>query len=58
MPGFTNYDPNSPKEDLQRKKEIENMDPKKLNFVNITVSVDKEKEELFDKIQKVVENNK
>lgn len=58
MPGFTNYDPNSPKQDLGRKKQIENMDPEKLNFVNITVSVDKEKEELFDKIQKVVEKNK
>ena len=58
MPGFTNYDPNSPKQDLQRKKAIENMDPKKLNLVKITISVDKEKEELFNKIQKVVENNK
>jgi hypothetical protein len=34
------------------------MDPEKLNLVKITISADKEKEELFNKIQKVVENNK
>jgi|LakMenEpi03Aug12_release.lakeMendotaPanAssembly.Ray.scaffolds.fasta_scaffold322639_3 hypothetical protein len=53
MPGFTNYDPNNPKQDLDRKKIIENMSMEKLNFVNVTVSVDKEKEELFEKIQSI-----
>ena len=50
MPGFTNYDPSSPKESLDRKKKIENMDQKKLNLIQISVSVDEEKQKIFDKI--------
>lgn len=53
MPGFTNYDPNSPKDSLERKRAIEDLDPEKLKFVQITVSVDLEKEELFEKIQQI-----
>jgi hypothetical protein len=57
MPGFSNYDPASPKEGLERKKTIENMDPQKLNFVELTVSVDLEKEELFEKLTKILKNS-
>jgi hypothetical protein len=53
MPGFTNYDPNSPIKDLNRKELIQNYDLEKVKLVNITVSVDKEKEEIFDSISKI-----
>jgi len=57
MPGFSNYDPNSPKESLKRKQEIENMNPEKLNFVKLTISIDEEKEKILDKITNVLENS-
>jgi hypothetical protein len=57
MPGFSNYDPASPSESLQRKRQIENMDPEKLQYVNITLSVDPEKQKIFEKISNVIKNS-
>lgn len=50
MPGFTNYDPNDPIEANERKRLIENLEPEKLKFVNITISVDEEKEKILEQI--------
>ena len=57
MPGFNNYDPNNPKESLERKKQIESLNPEKLNLVNLTVSVDKEKEKIFERVANIIENS-
>ena len=57
MPGFTNYDPNSPKEVQERKKQIENYDIEKLKLIDITISADKEKEDLFEKLSKIIKNS-
>lgn len=51
MPGFTNYDPNSPKESNERKKKIEEINPEKLKLIQITVSVDPEKEQILEQIE-------
>lgn len=57
MPGFKNYDPNDPKESLLRKKQIETMNPNKLKFIQLTVTVDEEKQKIFEKFNKVVTNS-
>ena len=57
MPGFSNYDPNSPKLDLPRKKLIESLEPEDFKLVNITVSANKEKEKIFDELNKIIENS-
>lgn len=57
MPGFDNYDPTSPKESLERKNIIENMDPKKLNLIELTISVDEEKQKIFETVSKIVKNS-
>lgn len=57
MPGFTNYDPNNPSESLQRKKQIECMDPEKFKFISLTVSVDEEKQRIFEKLNKMSKNS-
>lgn len=56
MPGFTNYDPNTPKDAGDRKKQIESYDIEKLKFIDITVSADKEKEQIFEKLSKIIKN--
>lgn len=57
MPGFSNYDPNSPTESVERKRQIENMDPQKLQFVDITISTNEENEKIFEKITNVIKNS-
>lgn len=56
MPGFTNYDPNDPTEANERKRKIENLDPQKLQFVNITISIDEEKEKIMEQIESLKNN--
>ena len=58
MPGFSNYDPNSPIESKLRKELIQNYDPEKLKLIDITISVDPEKEELLNKIHKITKETK
>jgi hypothetical protein len=57
MPGFSNYDPNSPEQDLHRKKQIENLPPEIVQRVNLTVSVNKQKQDMFDAVNKIIENS-
>jgi hypothetical protein len=56
MPGFSNYDLNSV-ENKERKEKIENLDPEKLNFIQITVNVDPEKEKIIEKLNKLNQNS-
>jgi len=58
MPGFSNYDPNSPKEDLKRKKDIEKLDPQKFKFIDLTLSVNEEKQKIFESLMNIVEDHK
>ena len=48
MPGFTNYDPNST---------VRIIFPEKLKLIDITISVDKEKEEMLEQINKIIKNS-
>ena len=57
MPGFNNYDMNGPTESLKRKQQIEQMDPNKLKLIQLTVSVDPEKQKLFEKVSNVLGNS-
>jgi len=57
MPGFSDYDPGSPQESLGRKTMIENMDPEKLNLIQLTISVDEEKQKIFESVSKIVKNS-
>ena len=57
MPGFTNYDPNFyDNEDGDRKKAIEQLPPETVQLVQITVNSNPANEEMFDKINKIIEN--
>lgn len=58
MPGFSNYDPNSPKEDLKRKKDIEKLDPQKFKFIDLSLSVNEEKQKIFESLMNIVEDHK
>jgi hypothetical protein len=58
MPGFSNYDPNfKPIEVKLRKELIEELDPKELKMIQVTIGYSEEKEQLIDKINKIVENS-
>ena len=57
MPGFSNYDPNSPENSIIRKKQIEELNPQIIKKIELTVSANTEKEELFDKIHKIIKNS-
>ena len=58
MPGFSNYDPNfKPIEVKLRKEMIEGIDPKELELIQVTIGYSEEKEQLIDKINKIVENS-
>jgi hypothetical protein len=57
MPGFINYDPNSPAEDLSRKKLIETMNPEKLDLIQLTVSVDEQKQKILEEALKIIKNS-
>jgi hypothetical protein len=57
MPGFNNYDMNGPTESLKRKQQIEQMNPNKLKLIQLTVSVDPEKQKLFEKVSNVLGNS-
>ena len=58
MPGFSNYDPNfKPIEVKLRKEMIEEIDPKELELIQVTIGSSEEKEQLIDKINKIVENS-
>lgn len=57
MPGFNNYDPNGPASSYERKKQIEKMDPKKLELIQLTISIDPEKEKIIERVNNIIENS-
>lgn len=57
MPGFTNYDPNFTNPEIkERKMRIENLDPEKLNLIQVTLGASEEKENIIAKVTKITEN--
>jgi hypothetical protein len=48
---------NGPTESLKRKQQIEQMNPNKLKLIQLTVSVDPEKQKLFEKVSNVLGNS-
>lgn len=57
MPGFSNYDPNFYNNEIkQRKQQIENLAPEKLNLIQVTIGSNEEKEKIMDEINKVMKN--
>jgi hypothetical protein len=58
MPGFTNYDPNFYTENSkQRKQQIENTDPEKLQFIQVTIGSNPQKEKIFEELNKINNNS-
>lgn len=58
MPGFSDYDPNfKPIEVKLRKEMIEAIDPQELDLIQVTIGSSEEKENLIEKINKIVENS-
>lgn len=57
MPGFTNYDPNYYEiQSGDRKRLIEDYDPEKLQFIQVTIGRDPEKEKLMESVNKIIGN--
>ena len=56
MPGFSNYDPNS-KKDNARREQIENFEPEKLDLIQVTVGRSEEKEKLIGQLNKIIKNS-
>ena len=58
MPGFSNYDPNfSTPEIKYRKEQIENFNPENLQYIQVTIGVNEEKEKIMDSINKIIDNS-
>ena len=57
MPGFDNYDPNSPEDGLNRKKQIEAINTEDFKFIELTVSIDAQKEKIFEELNKIIPNS-
>jgi hypothetical protein len=58
MPGFSNYDPNfyTPETEI-RKKQIENFNPENLQFIQVTIGENEEKEKIINSINKIIDNS-
>lgn len=58
MPGFSNYDPNFYDKDTgNRKKQIEEYDPTKLQFIQVTIGSDPIKEKILQEANKINGNS-
>jgi hypothetical protein len=58
MPGFTNYDPNFYDETIRSHKEnVENYDPERLQYIQVTVNRSEENEQIFDEFKKLFKNS-
>lgn len=58
MPGFSNYDPNFyVSEEKSRKQQIEDYDPEKLQYIQVTVGKSEEKEKLLSEVNKIINNS-
>jgi len=57
MPGFSNYDPSFyDKEDGNRKRDNENLDPASVQLVQLTVNNSEENQRLFEKLNNIMKN--
>lgn len=58
MPGFSNYDPNfyTP-ETKHRKEQIEDYDPEKLKYIQVTIGHSEEKEKILKEVNKIISNS-
>lgn len=58
MPGFSNYDPNFSTIEISfRKQQIENFDPEKLQFIQVTIGGNEEKEKFMNELNKLIDNS-
>lgn len=58
MPGFSNYDPNFYISEIEyRKKQIEDMEPENLQFIQVTIGGDEQKEKIMDSLNKIIDNS-
>lgn len=58
MPGFSNYDPNAyTLETRFRKEQIENFDPEKLQFIQVTIGANEQKEKFVEDLNKIIDNS-
>lgn len=58
MPGFSNYDPNCKMAEIkERKQQIENFDPEKLQYIKVTIGSNPIKEKIRDEINKIIDNS-
>jgi hypothetical protein len=58
MPGFSNYDPNAYEPETKaRKQDIENFDPDKLQFIQITIGSNPLQEKIMEDLNKVIEDS-
>jgi hypothetical protein len=58
MPGFSNYDPNFYEiQSKDRKKQIEDCDPSKLELIQITIGKDDKKEKIMSEAIKIIDNS-
>jgi hypothetical protein len=58
MPGFSNYDPNAYTIETRfRKEQIENFDPEKLQFINVTIGGNEQKEKFVNDLNKIIDNS-
>ena len=54
MPGFTNYDPNFIIPEIaHRKQQIENFDPEKLQYIQVTIGQNEQKEKIIEAVNKI-----
>lgn len=58
MPGFTNYDPGYFNLEIKhRKEQIENFDPQKLQYIQVTIGQNENKEKIMEAINKINRNS-
>ncbi len=58
MPGFSNYDPNCYNEKIKSHKEaVEDYNPEKLQYIQVTVNKSEENEKIFDEFKKLFKNS-
>jgi hypothetical protein len=58
MPGFSNYDPNFTTQDIKMRKEaIESLPPEQLQYIQVTIGSNSQKEKLINDVNKIVGNS-
>tara|TARA_R110002126_G_scaffold207759_1_gene354720 strand:- start:32 stop:481 length:450 start_codon:yes stop_codon:yes gene_type:complete len=58
MPGFTNYDPNFYNDTIKAHKTmVEDYDPEKLQYIQVTINRNQENEKIFDEYNKLFKNS-